>query len=310
MRTSSFKKSVQRFLTLICLLGLLATSGICTVAQSSGHMDLLDDCERIVFLGDSITWAGDYVAEFDAWLLKKKLEPGSIIINVGLPSETVSGQSENGHAGGRFPRPDLAERLARVLETTRPDLVIACYGINCGIYQPFDESRFNSFQTGIQNLVDQVAMADAKLVLMTPPTFDDAQSQKKFSYDGVMRRYSDWLVFMKEDGWNVIDLHTAMAEELERQRRVDPTFTFQRDAVHPDRRGHRLIAGTLIEWFDPVDADRKDHPHSIEIKKRLDVLRDAYLSAAEHKRPGIKKGLSIQEAELKAAEYTRLINRE
>src|SRR2546425_2764856 len=36
-------------------------------------------------------------------------------LNLGLPSETVSGLSEEGHAGGQFPRPDLLERLARVL---------------------------------------------------------------------------------------------------------------------------------------------------------------------------------------------------
>ena len=37
------------------------------------------------------------------------------VINCGLPSETVSGLSEPDHAGGKFPRPDLHERLGRVL---------------------------------------------------------------------------------------------------------------------------------------------------------------------------------------------------
>ena len=70
--------------------------------------------------------------------------PGRTIefINVGLPSETVSGLSEEGHAGGQFPRPDLHERLGRVLEQIRPDLVFACYGMNDGIYLPFNEERF------------------------------------------------------------------------------------------------------------------------------------------------------------------------
>ena len=60
------------------------------------------------------------------------------VIDMALPSETVSGLSENGHAGGKFPRPDLLERLDQVLRISRPDVVIACYGMNCGIYQPFN----------------------------------------------------------------------------------------------------------------------------------------------------------------------------
>ncbi len=63
------------------------------------------------------------------------------LINVGLPSETVSGLSEPGHAGGQFPRPDLHERLQRVLEQTKPELVVACYGMNDGIYYPLGDDR-------------------------------------------------------------------------------------------------------------------------------------------------------------------------
>jgi hypothetical protein len=41
------------------------------------------------------------------------------VIDAGPPSETVSGLSEEGHAGGQFPRPDLVERLTRVLAVTK-----------------------------------------------------------------------------------------------------------------------------------------------------------------------------------------------
>ena len=104
--------------------------------------ELLKQSRRIVFLGDSITAAGLYVAYVEAWLVSQPMPQRPEIICAGLPSETVSGLSEAGHAGGRFPRPDLAERLERVLAIAKPDLVFACYGINCGIYEPFDQERF------------------------------------------------------------------------------------------------------------------------------------------------------------------------
>ena len=166
------------------LVVLLLSSAAATAGQP--ELQLLDEAERVVFLGDSITFSGRYVAYFDAWLLTRDTDHQPTILNVGLPSETVSGLSEEGHAGGRFPRPDLAERLERVLETTRPDVVFACYGINCGIYQPFDQQRFNRYRQGILKLKTHVESVGAKLILITPPFYDDDRSKNSFSYDAVL----------------------------------------------------------------------------------------------------------------------------
>jgi hypothetical protein len=132
-----------------------------TVADDREPQNLLQQSHRIVFLGDSITAAGQYVAYFDSWLVSRRTEQTPTVIDAGLPSETVSGLSEEGHAGGKFPRPDLSERLKRVLVVTKPDLVIACYGINCAIYEPFDEGRFKKYQEGIEHVKAQVEAAGA-----------------------------------------------------------------------------------------------------------------------------------------------------
>src|SRR5688572_2414583 len=63
--------------------------------------------QRVVFLGDSITHAGGYVSALEAYFLTRHPQRRVEFINLGLPSETVSGLSEPGHAAGKFPRPDL-----------------------------------------------------------------------------------------------------------------------------------------------------------------------------------------------------------
>ena len=112
----------------------------------------LDGVKRVVFLGDSITHAGQYVEFVEAWFRTRHPARAVEFLDIGLPSETVSGLSEDGHAGGKFPRPDLHERLERVLAKSKPDLVVACYGMNCGIYLPFAEERFAKYRDGMERL--------------------------------------------------------------------------------------------------------------------------------------------------------------
>jgi len=274
--------------------------------------ELLEQSQRVVFLGDSITAAGQYVADFDAWLLARRMPNAPKIIDAGLPSETVSGLSEEGHAGGAFPRPDLHERLDRVLKLTRPDLVVACYGMNCGIYEPFDEGRFERYRQGITRLKKQVEAAGAKLILVTPPCYDDKRAPKAFSYNQVLDRYSDWLIGQRKAGWTVIDLHGPMTKEVERRRAADPDFTFQPDGVHPNDAGHWFIAQQLIRAFGDEQAAEAATPQALLaarglpetllalVQQRVNVLRDAYVAAAGHKRPGVAKGLPIEEAEEQA----------
>lgn len=102
-----------------------------------------DSVKRILFLGNSITYNGKYISFIDAYLSLKYPQRNFEIINLGLPSETVSGLSEPNHASGQFPRPVLQERLERALANIKPDLVFACYGMNDGIYLPFDNDRFS-----------------------------------------------------------------------------------------------------------------------------------------------------------------------
>jgi lysophospholipase L1-like esterase len=282
---------------------------------------LLRQSQRIVFLGDSITFGGHYVAFFDAWLLTQELDALPTVIDVGLPSETVSGLSEDGHAGGRFPRPDLAERLDRVLALTKPDLVFACYGINCGIYQPLDDERFRRYQDGIRHLKRQVEAAGVTLVLVTPPFYDDRRAKKSFSYNAVLDRYTEWLLAQRNEGWFVVDLHGPMAAEVAKRRETDPDFTFQPDAVHPNAEGHWFMARQLIRWFGDEKAARAQSPEEMLaarrfppevmklVRQRMTVLRDAYVAAAGHKRPGVRAGLPVAEAQQKAQELSKQIQK-
>ncbi len=303
---------------LLLMLGLVPT-------MAEGRSPL-EGVRRVVFLGDSITYSGQYIEDIEAYLRVKNPGLRCEFLDLGLPSETVSGLSEPGHAGGRFPRPDLHERLDRVLAKAKPELVVACYGMNDGIYYPLGEQRFAKFRDGMERLREKARAAGAKVLHVTPPVFDpvpikertlpagrDEYRQPYEGYDEVLTKYSEWLLSKRADGWDVVDAHGPMKRILDQERLHDPNFRMAGDGVHINATGHWIIARQILEHWGIPASEAKDaetfltsRPPGPEVlklvQKKQSLLKDAWLTETGHKRPGMKKGLPLEEAEKKAAE--------
>ncbi len=272
---------------------------------------------RILFLGDSITYGGLYVEFVEAFLRLRFPDWPGEVLNLGLPSETVSGLSEEGHAGGAFPRPNLHERLGRVLAQTRPDLVLACYGMNDGIYLPWSDDRFAAFRDGVLRLREKVRDAGASLVLLTPPVFDPVAAGQPSApgqnYNEVLDRYAAWLLSQRAQGWSVLDLHGPMNRALGEGRERDPAFKLAGDGVHPGELGHWLMARPVLAFFgasaaltesSSAEALRHAHPSAPAllawVQQRQRLLKDAWLTATGHQRPGMSRGLPLDQAQAQA----------
>ncbi len=61
------------------------------------HLEQVLNAHRIVFLGDSITYGGEYIEFIEAYLRMVYPTFSGELIDLGLPSETVSGLTEPGH---------------------------------------------------------------------------------------------------------------------------------------------------------------------------------------------------------------------
>jgi lysophospholipase L1-like esterase len=277
--------------------------------QGQDSYTIPDSVHRIVFLGNSITYAGQYVSYIEACLTVTYPSRKFEVINVGLPSETVSGLSEPNHADGKFPRPDLRERLGRVLAQTQPDLVFASYGMNDGIYLPFDDARFQAYKEGINWLHEEVEKAGATIIHLTPPVFDE---RKGAAYANVLNIYSNWLISNRyTKDWYVADLHGPMKKYLEDRRRIDPDFKYATDGVHPDKAGHWIMAKAVLAYLglnELVKADSAWEAVSTTnngekilqlIEERQAIMKDAWLTATGHTRPGMNEGMKLDEAKSK-----------
>jgi len=295
---------------------ILCVTGIPSKLFSQTY-NIPDNVKRIVFLGNSITYAGKYIEFIDAYFSVYYPDKHYEIINVGLPSETVSGLSEPNHAQGRFPRPDLHERLKRVIEITKPDLVFACYGMNDGIYLPFSEQRFKKYKEGINWLHKEIEKSGSKIIHITPSIYDKKKGE---AYANVLDIYSDWLIDKRHtSGWNVIDIHWPMKKKLDEYRVKDSTFVFAKDGIHPNEAGHLFMAEHILLYLGESafakTNDIKDfilaQNNGAEILKlvqdRQSTTKDAWLTFIGHKRPNMKKGLSMFDAREKSKDIENRI---
>ena len=251
------------------LLSLLLVFIACPLAWAASLIDSISG-KKIVFLGDSITQAGTYVGFTSYYLQRLNPDQNFDIYSLGLSSETLSGLSEDGHAGGRFPRPCLFERLGRLLEKVEPQVVFACYGINCGIYRPFDEQRFAAFQSGVGRLIKDCKTAGVEQIfIVTPPIYDTTTKEGEFNYDSVMTTYAAWETTIKEEGVHVIDLHSAM-----RKARDARTEVFSKDRVHPGKEGHLFMATSILKGLGvEVPAEDLATVQKDPLFKSVDSLR-------------------------------------
>ncbi len=301
------------FLTALALLLAIVAA---PASRAAAPLQFPLQAKRILFLGDSITHAGGYVAWIDTQFRLQGVSPRPEIINAGLASETCSGLSEPEHP---YPRPDVHERLDRALAEVKPDVVVACYGMNDGIYYPFGEERFQAYQDGVNRLIEKVHAAGAKLVLMTPPPFDPVPlrgkgklkpaGEEKYAYfavyenyDDVLARYGKWLLGQKDRVEMVIDLHKPVMDYLAEARKKNPKFSFSADGVHPNAAGQRLLGETILSAWG-VESTAPPSPQLLKLmNQRTSLLHDAWLSKIGHKRPGVKPGLPLAEALAKAKE--------
>jgi lysophospholipase L1-like esterase len=284
---------------------------------------LLPAGTRVVFLGDSITQAGDYVIDVQCALFAQGISHH--IINVGLGSETATTLTENENLGHvqayRFPRPAVGARLSRVLRATRPHTLFVCYGMNDGGVLSNDEAGLARYTQSIEQLRQQALQSGvSRIVFCTPPVHDAQGNAALAAHDANLTRYTEWLLSKRSEGWDVIDFHTPMRRVLDEGRKADLAFALAKDGTHPDRLGHWIMAQQILRDFfglphiSATEAEGLFPSHGKEIRSLVRQLTDRrfqyWMSLTRHERPGVAGGpdqrIIVDRAEFEIAQAADL----
>jgi lysophospholipase L1-like esterase len=252
------------------------------------------------------------------------------VISIGLSGETVSALSEADHPS---PRPCVLDRLDAALKAVRPARVLACYGMNDGIYHPPSPERRAAFVRGLTTLRDRVRAAGATLVLITPPIFDplpitarlakpDATSfgyRTPFAdYNAVLTEFADEALRLRGPAVEVIDLHRDLLRELDARRRTDPSFTFRTDGVHPGALGHLVMARIIAQGLglSLPSATAEAELRHIEADSRFPLIHqrralrsEAWLPFVGYTRDRAFKSPSVNAAEAVVAQLAAELKR-
>lgn len=276
---------------------------------------------RVLVLGDSVSYGGGWLVALETRLIQRFPDRPIELLDLALPSE-MGGDADDGGEHARrygFPRPPLSERLERVLDAVRPEVVLACYGMNDGHGGAWNEAWFAAFQDGQRRLRAAVARRIAPLIHCTPPIYDRHAPNPSChpDYDQVLGRFARWLCERRGEGWSVVDLHAPMNAALAERRAADPAARFHDDGVHPNDEGHWAMARGMFATLGDQEAVAAPSLAALLparlaglpalVRERLELRRDAWLAHTRHTRPGLAAGLPLAEAEARAAELTRRI---
>ncbi|PYQ21783.1 MAG: GDSL family lipase, partial [Acidobacteria bacterium] len=179
------RKPSMRRLALAVLALLLAPPAL----RAQGFA--LQDGDRVVFYGDSITQDGRYARAAETYVATRFPEWTVTFQNAGVGGDKVTG----GWAGA------IDVRLDRDVIAHKPTVVTVMLGMNDGNYKAFDQATFDAYAQGYRRIVSRLkeALPGVRLTLIQPSPFDDVTRPPQFpeGYNAVLKRYG---AFVQELG--------------------------------------------------------------------------------------------------------------
>ncbi|MDQ8180613.1 SGNH/GDSL hydrolase family protein [Pelagicoccus sp. SDUM812005] len=239
----------------------------------------LEDGDRFVFLGDSITHQCLYTQYVETYFYTRYPERRIHFRNAGVSGDVAS---------------DALLRFDEDVADFEPDYVSVLLGMNDGRYRHFEHEVFARYEQGMEALLGRIGTR-AEAIPMGPSYFDTravrmseqaarwvkTREAMRDYYPSVLAFYSEWLAEQAQlAGVNFVDMATPMRRLSFEQRRVDPSFTFAKDAVHPEPKGHVVMAAAMLAdafQIEPVSEisltlDRKGRIESSSASGKLENL--------------------------------------
>jgi lysophospholipase L1-like esterase len=200
--------------------------------------------QKVVFLGDSITWQNLYTAYIQQYFAARYPQKKIHFINRGVRGDTAA---------------EAIARLQRDVVADRPDVVLVMLGMNDGGYKGYNRGLFKFYLNNMEKLVGLLREATAARIILVTPTCVEPVDHNRRRYNQMLAAMAEGLV---ELGGRlrvpVIDLFPFFKQKLQEAKQGKPPVRMMLDPIHPGPAGHLVIAHHLLTFLDPDPAPAKD----------------------------------------------------
>ena len=221
-------------------------------------MNRFPDHARVCFVGDSITHIGLYlkhiVAHYRAHFPDSHVE----FYNCGIAGGTLG---------------NTIAVYKKDIAIYDPTHVVLMIGINDSrrtrLVQPASEERYQlllnayrGYQNNLEQFYRMTQERGVELILCTPMPYAEYMEAEGEPFHGgyaLLQGYADYVrQFAKEHGLSLCDYHTAATQALQSE------ILYDGDRVHPNARGHALMAKTFLEAQGMTFEDRESFSEDLE----------------------------------------------
>ncbi len=240
---------INKFALIILLLSVPTANGLSQPASPSmNHVEPAQgDPVVIVAFGNSITAVRKTVQRVFAQRLPSLLEPHGLkakVINAGI------GGSHTGHRKDHdlFKIPHALDRLDTAVLKKQPDLTIIGFGTNDSYIDSKVEggpSRIplSDYQRNLEYMIQQLKAEKSQIILMAPNllggNYPDFQNERLLLYVKTVRKLA------RKYGTGMVDNYTSFSRYA--RKKGNSLDDLLLDGVHPNDRGHELIATHLAD---------------------------------------------------------------
>lgn len=207
----------------------------------------LKDGDTLVFLGDSITHQCLYTQYIETYYYTRFPKLRLNFHNSGVGGDRAA---------------DALRRFDEDVAAYKPKVVTILLGMNDGSYTKYEQPIFDTYQAGMNTVLDRIKEIGATAVPMTP-TMHDSRARRihqpakvndvrETYYNGVLALYGAWLREQAEvRGLGFVDMYSPLNAITLQQRTKDPKWTMIKDAVHPDAPGQVVMACAILADMVP-----------------------------------------------------------
>ncbi|MFO0427428.1 MAG: GDSL-type esterase/lipase family protein [Planctomyces sp.] len=222
----------------------------------------LKDDETIVFLGDSITQAGDaeggYVDLFRKAIQLRRPDSGIKVIGAGISGNRV---------------PDIQKRLDKDVLSHHPNIVVIYIGIN-DVWHSLNGKGTSTadYEAGLRDVIGRCQTAGARVIVATPSVIGE-KTDGTNKLDAMLEEYSEISRRVAAaTGASVVDLRKSFLSQLKEYNLAgESSGVLTSDEVHLNAEGNRFVAVRMLEAVGEVPARSRVLRHIVLFRFRPEV---------------------------------------